>query len=63
MRSKAKLKEVDNPRLASGMLMMRRHEKDFMLRRDQTYVEAFQNSANEFAKACETSDLSAASEG
>jgi len=31
----AKLKESDNPRLTSWMLMMRRHEKDFMLRRDQ----------------------------
>ena len=39
-----RLKEVDNPRLASGMLMMRRHEKDFMLRRDQTYVEAFKTA-------------------
>src|SRR3569833_1044066 len=34
----AKLKEADDPKLTSGMLMMRRHEKDFMLRRDQKYV-------------------------
>ena len=30
----SRLKEIDDPRLTSGMLMMRRHEKDFMLRRD-----------------------------
>lgn len=29
-----KLKEIDDPRLTSWMLMMRRNEKDFMLRRD-----------------------------
>ena len=34
----AKLKLVDDPRLTSLMLMMRRHEKDFMLRRDPKYI-------------------------
>lgn len=57
----ARLKEFQNPMLASGMLMMRRHEKNFMLRRDQSYIEAFQESANDFAKAVETSDLAPAS--
>ncbi len=56
----ARLKEVDNPVLTSGMLMMRRHEKDFMLRRDQSYVEALQKSANDFAKAVDASDLALA---
>lgn len=28
-------------RLLSGMLMLRRHEKDYMLRRDTLYVEKF----------------------
>jgi methyl-accepting chemotaxis protein len=30
----SKLKAIDDPRLTSSMLMLRRHEKDFMLRRD-----------------------------
>ena len=55
-----KLKEVDNSKLAAGMLMMRRHEKDFMLRRDPKYIEEFQKSVADFAKAVAASDLSAA---
>ncbi|WP_458157654.1 hypothetical protein [Bradyrhizobium sp. 18BD] len=53
----AKLTQVDNSKLAAGMLMMRRHEKDFMLRRDRAYLDQFEKSANEFAKAMRTSDL------
>jgi len=47
----ARLKEIDDPRLTSGMLMMRRHEKDFMLRRDQKYVGELKKAAGEFGKA------------
>ncbi len=46
-----KLKEIDDPRLISWMLMMRRNEKDFMLRRDQKYVAEIKKSAAEFSKA------------
>ena len=46
-----KLKEIDEPRLTSWMLMMRRNEKDFMLRRDQKYVAEIRRSAAEFSKA------------
>ena len=46
----ARLKEIDDPRLMSWMLMMRRHEKDFMLRRDQKYIGELKKSAAEFAK-------------
>ena len=49
----AKLKELDNPRLTSWMLMMRRHEKDFMLRRDPKYVAELKKAATEFSKAIE----------
>jgi methyl-accepting chemotaxis protein len=56
----AKLKEVDNSKLAAGMLMMRRHEKDFMLRRAATYVDEFDKSATDFAKAVSASDLAPA---
>jgi methyl-accepting chemotaxis protein len=46
-----KLKEIDEPRLTSWMLMMRRNEKDFMLRRDPKYVAEIKKSAGEFSKA------------
>jgi len=46
-----RLKEIDDPRLTSWMLMMRRNEKDFMMRRDQKYVAEIKKSATEFSKA------------
>jgi methyl-accepting chemotaxis protein len=46
-----KLKEFDEPRLAVIMLMMRRHEKDFMLRREATYGDEMKKRAAEFAVA------------
>ncbi len=49
----AKLKEIDNPRLTSWMLTMRRHEKDFMLRRDPKYIAELKKAAAEFSKAME----------
>jgi methyl-accepting chemotaxis protein len=49
----AKLKEVDDPRSTSWMLMMRRHEKDFMLRRDPKYIAEVKKAAAEFSKAIE----------
>jgi methyl-accepting chemotaxis protein len=50
----SKLKEIDDPRLTSWMLMMRRHEKDFMLRRDPKYVDELKKAAAEFEKALGT---------
>jgi methyl-accepting chemotaxis protein len=41
----SRLKEIDDPRLTSWMLMMRRHEKDFMLRRDPKYVGELKKAA------------------
>ena len=49
----AKLKEIDDPRTTSWMLMMRRHEKDFMLRRDPKYIAEVKKAAVEFSKAIE----------
>ncbi|MBC9878480.1 HAMP domain-containing protein [Bradyrhizobium sp. INPA01-394B] len=49
----AKLKEVDDPRSTSWMLMMRRHEKDFMLRRDPKYLAELKKAASEFSRAIE----------
>ncbi|WP_446694435.1 methyl-accepting chemotaxis protein [Rhodopseudomonas telluris] len=55
-----KLKDIDEPALTSAMLMMRRHEKDFMLRRDRSYVDAFQKAAATFAKTVEAANLAPA---
>ena len=55
----AKLKEVDDPRLTSWMLMMRRHEKDFMLRRDAKYVGELKKAAAEFSRLLAASELGA----
>jgi methyl-accepting chemotaxis protein len=43
-----KLKELDDSRLAIAMLMMRRHEKDFILRRDPKYGDELNKRAGEF---------------
>ncbi|WP_315721874.1 MULTISPECIES: methyl-accepting chemotaxis protein [unclassified Bradyrhizobium] len=56
----ARLKEVGDPRLTSGMLMLRRHEKDFMLRRDAKYVSELKAAAVDFAKAIAGADLAPA---
>jgi methyl-accepting chemotaxis protein len=56
----AKLKEIDNPRLTSWMLMMRRHEKDFMLRRDQKYAGELKKAAAEFSKALAAAEIASA---
>jgi methyl-accepting chemotaxis protein len=44
----SRLKAFDQPRLAVLMLMMRRHEKDFMLRGDEKYGDELTTRAGEF---------------
>ncbi|MGJ4941577.1 methyl-accepting chemotaxis protein [Bradyrhizobium sp. HKCCYLS1011] len=56
----SKLKEADEPRLTSGMLMLRRHEKDFMLRRDPKYIGELKKAAAEFSKAVANANLAPA---
>ena len=53
----SRLKEIDDPRLTSAMLMLRRHEKDFMLRRDEKYVGELKKTAAEFAKSLAATDI------
>jgi methyl-accepting chemotaxis protein len=53
-----KLAEFDQPRLANLMLMMRRHEKDFMLHGDEKYGDEFARRQSEFADALKISGLS-----
>ncbi len=52
-----KLAEFDQPGLANLMLMMRRHEKDFMLRGDEKYGDEFTTRQSEFADALKVSTL------
>jgi methyl-accepting chemotaxis protein len=49
-----KLNELKEPRLMVTMLMMRRHEKDFMLRRDPKYGGDMKKRASEFIAGLET---------
>jgi methyl-accepting chemotaxis protein len=53
----SKLNEFDQPRLSVLMLMMRRHEKDFMLRRQARYGEDIKKRAAEFATALAASTI------
>jgi methyl-accepting chemotaxis protein len=52
-----KLKESGDPRLTVWMLMMRRHEKDFMLRREPKYVAELNKAAAEFSKLLASADM------
>jgi methyl-accepting chemotaxis protein len=53
----SKLKTFDQPRLAVLMLMMRRHEKDFMLRGDEKYGDELKKRASEFSAELKKADL------
>jgi methyl-accepting chemotaxis protein len=55
-----RLKEVDNPRLTSWMLMMRRHEKDYMLRRDPKYAGELKKAAGQFRSVLAAAEIPAA---
>ncbi len=54
-----RLAELDRPGLTITMLMMRRHEKDLMLRLDPKYVDEMHARRDEFAAALQAADLSA----
>jgi methyl-accepting chemotaxis protein len=56
----SKLAEVNQPQLSVLMLMMRRHEKDFMLRGDEKYGDEFGKRRSEFDDALAASSLAAA---
>src|SRR5262245_21569694 len=55
-----KLNELKEQRLLVTMLMMRRHEKDFMLRRDRKYGDDMKKRATEFSGALESLDVAPA---
>jgi methyl-accepting chemotaxis protein len=52
-----RLNQLKEARLLVTMLMMRRHEKDFMLRRDAKYGEEMKKRAAEFAVALDATDI------
>lgn len=57
------LKSVKMAHLDAGMLMMRRHEKDFMLRRDARYIDTFKKSSEDFKGLVGATQLSDAEKG
>jgi methyl-accepting chemotaxis protein len=52
-----RLGKFDQPRLAVLMLMMRRHEKDFLARLDPKYADQMKQRDGEFSKALAASSL------
>ena len=53
----SRLAQADETRLSNLMLMMRRHEKDFMLRVDPKYAQDLKKRAIEFETALSASNL------
>ncbi|MDP3079113.1 methyl-accepting chemotaxis protein [Bradyrhizobium sp.] len=56
----AQVNALDEAALLNTMLMMRRHEKDFMLRRDRKYGDEMKKRASEFAAGIESANFPAA---
>jgi methyl-accepting chemotaxis protein len=52
-----KLNDFDDPRIEVAMLMMRRHEMDFMLSQDPRYGEAMKKGAIEFQRSLLTASF------
>ncbi len=48
-----------DPRLSAMMLTLRRHEKDFLLRRERSYLDRFQQSIPPFRAALEQAGMTA----
>ena len=55
----SKITELHEPTLLITMLTMRRHEKDFMLRRDRKYGDDMKKRASEFVAEVETANIPA----
>jgi methyl-accepting chemotaxis protein len=53
----ARVDQLHQPDLLVVMLMMRRHEKDFMLRRDRKYGDEISKRALEFSKIADGSEI------
>ncbi|WP_085899534.1 methyl-accepting chemotaxis protein [Kiloniella majae] len=57
-----RLKSIENDKLTVLMLMMRRHEKDFLLRLDPKYIGRIGDRIGEFKTAMKTEGLAAGDE-
>lgn len=57
------LKEFDQPALEVVMLQLRRNEKDFMLRRELSYVETFDTNIGKFNDKLRSSSLDVDTQG
>jgi methyl-accepting chemotaxis protein len=58
----AALKGADEPQLQILMLTLRRHEKDFLARKDQKYVEEFTKAVDQFSAALTKAALATATQ-
>ena len=56
----SRVSQLQNSDLLVSMLMMRRHEKDFMLRRDPKYGDEMKKRASEFGAKVDNADIPAA---
>lgn len=54
------IKEFNDPKLEASMLTMRRHEKDYMLRRNVRYIDEMKKAATIFTGVLASSDMPAA---
>src|SRR5207302_728822 len=53
----SRVDQLHEPPLLVSMLMMRRHEKDFMLRRDRKYGDEMKKRASEFSAETEKANI------
>src|SRR5215470_12206665 len=58
-KAEARLAQLDQPRLTVLMLMMRRHEKDFILRGDEKYGDDLRKRVDEFEDALKAAAIDA----
>ncbi|UVO30518.1 methyl-accepting chemotaxis protein [Bradyrhizobium arachidis] len=58
--AESSLTQINQPQLTVLMLMMRRHEKDFMLRREEKYGDELDKRVAEFESALAASELAPA---
>ncbi len=58
-KAETSIKELNDNKLLAGMLMLRRHEKDFMLRDDMQYVAKFEKDVEIFTRHLDSSKHSA----
>jgi methyl-accepting chemotaxis protein len=56
-KAESELGSIESPVLTAAMLMLRRHEKDFLLRKQRQYIDKFNEGLNVFDELLSRSDL------